>query len=240
MRLSNEYGVKSLLTDGDNVYKIRKSNEYDVGYRTAIMYLAPEKTSGIGNVCNWASPGCTGCCLFTAGRGAMNSVQQSRIRRTKFWYGDRQGFLKQLNLEIERFIKKCAKLDQIATFRLNGTSDLRIHKFLDFSQYPDCQFYDYTKDTTKMYDFMEGKLPENYHLTYSRSELNEAEALLLKRQKANVAVVFHPYIPERYKRFSTFSADAHDLRFLDPPKGIAALTAKGKAKRDTTGFTVML
>jgi hypothetical protein len=31
-------------------------------------------------------------------------------------------------------------------------------------------------------------------------------------------------------------ADEHDLRFLDPMNTIAGLKAKGRAKKDTTGF----
>ena len=230
--------VKSLLTDGNSVYKIRKSNNAELGYRTAIMYLAAEKTSGIGNVCPFASLGCKLSCLFTAGRGGMYSVQRARVNRTKFWYSDRNNFLKQLHQEIQFFIRKCNKLDQIATFRLNGTSDLRFNDYIDLSQYSECMFYDYTKDTTKMNDFMAGKLPDNYHLTFSRSEDNEKEAIAYKRDGANVAVVFKPTVPTHWKRFKTFSADTTDLRFLDPIRGIAALTAKGKAKKDTTGFVV--
>ena len=46
----------------------------------------------------------------------------------------------------------------------------------------------------------------------------------------NVAVVYDK-IPS-----GIYSADETDLRFLDPKVGIVGLKAKGRAKKDTTGF----
>ena len=229
-----------LITDGDNVYKIRKSNEAGLGYHSGIMYLAPWQTSGIGNVCPYASDGCIKSCLFTSGRGAMYSVQQARVNRTKFFYNHRDDFLQQLTNETEQFIKKCTKLNLIPSLRLNGTSDVPWHKFFDMEKYPNVQFYDYTKSPSRMLQFLNGELPNNYHLTFSRSETNEKDAIEMKRAGGNVAVVFKPTIPLKWKRFNVFSGDKHDLRFLDPKHGICGLTAKGKAKRDNTGFTVVV
>jgi hypothetical protein len=64
----------------------------------------------------------------------------------------------------------------------------------------------------------------------------------------NVAVVFGIKktlaMPELYKFRSVFNGDDSDLRFLDPKGVVVGLYAKGKAKKDTTGFvkypTVML
>jgi hypothetical protein len=50
-------------------------------------------------------------------------------------------------------------------------------------------------------------------------------------------------MPETYNGLPVFNGDESDLRFLDP-KGVVGLYAKGKAKKDTSGFvkypTVML
>jgi hypothetical protein len=51
----------------------------------------------------------------------------------------------------------------------------------------------------------------------------------------NVAVVFDK-LPETYMGRPVNDADEHDLRFLDPQGTIAGLKAKGRAKKDTTGF----
>jgi hypothetical protein len=34
------------------------------------------------------------------------------------------------------------------------------------------------------------------------------------------------------------NADEDDLRFLDPPNVVLSLTAKGRARKDTSGFVV--
>ena len=43
-------------------------------------------------------------------------------------------------------------------------------------------------------------------------------------------------MPETYLGRPVFNGDESDLRFLDPKNVIVGLYAKGKAKKDTTGF----
>ena len=62
------------------------------GYLTGILYLLPADSSGIINVCANATPGCKASCLNTAGRGAFSSVQQGRMRKTKWLVEDRSDF----------------------------------------------------------------------------------------------------------------------------------------------------
>jgi hypothetical protein len=103
------------------------------------------------------------------------------------------------------------------------------------------QFYDYTKDHGRLsFDY---PLPDNYHLTYSRSETNEAIALeILASGRANVAVVFSGELPETWNGFRVVSGVDHDLRFTDPMPScryggnVVGLIALGKAKKDTSGF----
>ncbi len=54
----------------------------------------------------------------------------------------------------------------------------------------------------------------------------------------NIAVVFRSKvnIPAMFMGLPTIDGDRDDLRFLDPNQSIVALYAKGKAKRDTSGF----
>ena len=84
---------------------------------------------------------------------------------------------------------------------------------------------------------MTERLPANYSLTFSRSETNGA-ALLRLPSTANVAVVFHKRLPDTVAGRRVINGDATDLRFLDPQGVIVGLLAKGKAKRDTSGFVV--
>jgi hypothetical protein len=59
-------------------------------------------------------------------------------------------------------------------------------------------------------------------------------------QGYNVAVVFGIKktlpMPATYNGTTVFNGDESDLRFLDPKGVVVGLYAKGKAKKDTTGF----
>jgi len=88
--------------------------------------------------------------------------------------------------------------------------------------------------------YLDGKLPKNYHLTFSRHELNEEYCKEVLKRKGNVAVVFKskPF-PAKWDKYSLISGDEHDLRFTEGNNGLViGLSAKGRAKHDTTGFVV--
>lgn len=229
-----------LLTMGHASAKIKKSDESDHGYLTAIMYLAPHTISGI-NVCLHASDGCSTGCLFSAGRGRFNNVIKARIKRTKFLFQQKQEARKQLIKEIEAFRNKCNRAGFKCAVRLNGLSDLPWENMMPelFTLFPDVMFYDYTKYVDRAISSVKGKnWPSNYHLTFSRSETNEDDCLKVLRAGGNVAVVFNSKnFPSKWKRFNVYNADKHDLRFLDN-RGVQGLVAKGKAKKDTSGFVV--
>jgi len=54
-----------------------------------------------------------------------------------------------------------------------------------------------------------------------------------------VTVVFDK-IPAEYKGREVFNADDTDLRFLDPKGVVLGLKAKGRAKKDRSGFVVFM
>jgi hypothetical protein len=103
--------------------------------------------------------------------------------------------------------------------------------------FPAVQFYDYTKSERRMFDFLLGKMPANYHMTFSRSENNEASCARVLALKGNVAAVFSK-LPKRFLGVLVVSGDDSDLRFLDPAGVVVGLTPKGKAKKSTGGFVV--
>ena len=107
-----------------------------------------------------------------------------------------------------------------------------------FDHYPDLPFVDYTKSIRRF----NRTLPANYHLTLSRSDLNETECLEALARGINVAVCFAGDKPAIWRGFDVIDGDAHDLRQLDPrgERGVVvALSPKGrKAKRDQSGFVV--
>ena len=227
-----------------------------VGYNTFILHLAPANLSGY-EVCPKRTVGCTESCLNTAGRGGMfkkgentNVIQKARIRKTKLFFEDRDAFMNQLVKDIQLGIKQSEKLGLIPVFRLNGTSDIPFEKIRVngttgttgttgtrniFATFPNVQFYDYTKILgRKVKDI------PNYHLTFSQAESNDGDVSKALADGMNVSVVFgvkktEP-LPNDYKGVPVYNGDESDLRFLDPKGCIVGLYAKGRAKKDTTGF----
>lgn len=206
------------------------------GYMTGILYLAPANLSG-RQVCPHRSKGCEIACLYSAGRGAFNNVQSARMRKTLAFFKDKEGFLNDLKNDISSLVKKATKAGMFPCVRLNGTSDLPFHSMGIMECFPDVQFYDYTPNKQRMLDYLEGKLPANYSLTFSRKEDNESACDEIIAKGGNVAAVFKD-IPKTWKGKPCYNGDESDLRFLDPKNVIVALKAKGKAKKDISGFVI--
>lgn len=53
----------------------------------------------------------------------------------------------------------------------------------------------------------------------------------------NVAMVFDK-VPKTFKGYKVIDGDESDLRFLDEKNVIVGLKAKGKGKKDTSGFVI--
>ena len=227
-----------LLGVGTNAKTVKGDGDE---YLTAILYMAPAKQVDGINVCPMAEmAGCAKACLYTAGRGRFNNVQQARMRKTMLWRDDRAEFLRLLRDDLERFERYCTKRNITPCVRLNGTSDIQWEKHGFMSDFPGVQFYDYTKIVKRAYS----DLPPNYHLTLSYSEANEeyAEevAMAVADTGRNMAVVFRnrDAIPATFRSYTVIDGDKDDLRFLDRQGCVVALYAKGAAKNDTTGFVV--
>tara|TARA_R110000764_G_scaffold231116_1_gene322629 strand:- start:106 stop:816 length:711 start_codon:yes stop_codon:yes gene_type:complete len=228
-----------LLSVGNNAKTIKGDGSE---YVTAILYLAPADNLDGVNVCSMAEiAGCKVACLYTAGRGKMNSVQAGRLRKTMLWRDDREGFLATLKQDIAKFTKYCEKRGIQPVVRLNGTSDIMWENYIDMeTEFPMVQFYDYTKIVKRAYK----ALPSNYHLTLSYSEANAdyAQSVLQAHKDTgrNVAVVFREKdsMPSSFGGSATLDGDKDDLRFLDAPHSIVALYAKGDAKKDASGFVI--
>jgi hypothetical protein len=218
------YMSKNPLLAVDTNAKTRKGQAK--GFMTGILYLAPANISG-KNLCPHASVGCKAACLFTAGRGAMSP-----------FLSDRKAFAETIKDEIAKLVKKTSKNGMTPCIRLNGTSDIPWHKVENIIQsFPNVQFYDYTPNLFRMLEFTQGKLPANYHLTFSRKEDNDQAVDSVLKAGGNVAVVFKT-IPTSWKGFPVVDGDETDLRFLDGKNVIVGLKAKGQAKKDTSGFVI--
>ena len=232
--------------------KTVKGQQY--GYMTGILYLSPFTISGV-NLCPMAKKAnCMEACLNTAGRGVMNSVQKGRLRKATLFNNDPQSFMMELVKDIRALIRKADREGFIPLVRLNGTSDIRWENisFVDiknrsygqyghkkvtiFQLFPRLQFYDYTKISNRK------NIPGNYDLTYSYSGVSGYQKYvnIAVSNHMRVAVVFRDRkkIPAVFLDMECIDGDDSDLRHLDPPSVVVALYAKGRAKKDISGFVV--
>lgn len=227
---------RNLITSGD----AKTSKGEKLGVRTGILYLAPADESKVINVCQFASPGCKATCLFTAGRGVFGSVREARVNKTLYYVQNPVLFMENLEHDVRKLVKYGKKNDIEVAVRINGTSDMPKLALPLVEKFPETQFYDYTK-LPKPWQ----RVKENYHLTFSRSELNESECRDALANGVNVAVVFSTKrgqaLPDEFWGYEVIDGDEHDLRFRDPKGVVVGLRAKGLARKDNSfGFVVQV
>ena len=226
----------SLISVGKNP-KIEKGNKKQKIYWSAIMHLHPSNTK----ICPYQDiAGCKTACLNTAGLGGVfQNIQIARQKKTDLFLNDQAEFMTRLIKDIKTFMRACDRKGKKPALRLNGTSDIQWetieiegHTNI-FEMFPGIQFYDYTKIPTRKVEHI-----PNYHLTWSYSEANDKYATLFDKVSNNIAVVFRDVLPKVFKGFKVIDGDTHDMRFLDEPNVVVGLKAKGKAKKDYSGFVI--
>jgi len=243
-------------------------------YVSAGLALAPWGTSGIANICPYASKGCAAGCLNISGlaevgtRTKFATEIEARKRRTVLLFNNRSLFTHLLPLAVAKW-ERVANMDSqdwgtglitaLGTpspecpthklaIRMNVLSDLPWEQIKlgfpeglmnVFERFPNYQFYDYTKDPTRMMNFVHSMYgyhadwPSNYYLTFSWSEINARLAFSVLDAGGNVAMPFdlnpkfkpHPEMPTEWCGYPVIDADVHDLRFLDM-QDFAALRAQ--------------
>jgi hypothetical protein len=171
--------------------------------------------------------------MFKRGENT-NMIQKARIRKTKYFFEDRDAFMMDLAQDIEKAIRFAARKGLTPVFRLNGTSDLSWEKYTVpstgqniFEYFSFVQFYDYTKVLGRKVKHL-----TNYHLTFSKADGNDSDVAEALFQGMSVVAVYDK-IPAGVP-----SADETDLRFLDPKGVMLGLKAKGRAKKDYSGFVI--
>ena len=222
--------------------KTLKGEDVNDKYITAIMHMSPINT----RICPYQDiAGCKVACLNTAGRGGIykkgettNVIQEARKRKTSMYLEARNFFMRDLITDIGKFVRYCENKAKLPAVRLNGTSDIQwetinIDNKNIFEHFPSVQFYDYTKIPTRKIAGI-----DNYHLTWSYSEANKKYAEYFNTINYNIAVVFNGEFPIYYKGREVVDGDESDLRFLDKPNVVVGLKAKGKAKKDKSGFVI--
>ena len=240
LRIKFPASVK-LLGSSIKVEKSKKKNAL-----TSIIYLAPQKESvryGGSNICLFASIGCTAACLGRwSGRLRMRNSYNSKAWKTLTWLYAPKVYKELLLIETEAHIKRAIKKYMEPSVRLNGTSDIPWESVFSelFTKRSNMTFYDYTKVPVRYNRFITGKLPTNYHLTFSRSESNHDDCVKLMRSGGNVAAVFQNLekaLEEGYEGFPVYNGDLTDYRPADPENHWIGLSVKGEVK-DKSGFVI--
>ena len=233
------YSKPLLSSNNAKTVKGEKKN-----FKTFILYMSPftQNSKGV-NLCPMASNGCASACLFESGFGGIyTNVKQGRIEKTEFYLSNRIAFLDKLVVEISKLEKKFKGSEFTLAIRLNGTTDISYEKQITsngktiFDTFPSIQFYDYTKNYTRF----KKVLPSNYHLTFSRSEINQEIAMDLLSKGNNVAMVFDK-LPETYLGYKVVNGDEDDLTYLQPKGVIIGLkykknTSKGSKEKNIEAF----
>ncbi len=238
------------------------------GWRTEGVVLAPNVVAGLGDVCPFRSPLCTVNCLNLSGHaeiagGVASDIVDCRRRRTLMFMHVRDAFMARVAGLID---KRSSENPGRYAVRLNVMSDLEWEKieFYDpwsgrfttlVELFENVVFYDYTKNCQRYQDWLTGKLPRNYYLTFSMSEINALYALYALVQGGAVTVIFDAMpehiggdkhvrypadpLPKSFCGFPVIDGDQTDLRFEDRarfgiPDGhgfVVGLRLKGKAHR---------
>jgi len=241
--------TKLMFTEGNPKIDKNKHIEGLEDFRIKRLNLAPANISGF-NTCASKSIGCENACLHEAGNPVfMPQKTLGRVNRTHLLFKEEAKFISMITREIRNHEIYCKKNNFKPVIRLNTTSDVLFErkKFSFMQNFPNVQFYDYTKHFNRMIKYLKGELPSNYHLTFSRNEKNDFQATQVLKAGGNVAVVFRKELPKTYKGFKVVSGDDHDLRFLDKTNVVVGLKEKlslnkatGKLDRDKSGFVVDL
>lgn len=255
--------------------------------------IAPEQLETMGNMCPSATKGCMAVCLATAGQMGLPSPVGAQVKRQIVFKQNRPAFMAILVAGIARLYGQARKRRARLGIRLNVTSDLAwetfpvtidpwMSRFLakygikaKAGNYPNImrvfknvQFHDYTKVFGRMAAFIEGRMPRNYHLTWSLAETAANREMALAVLLSKTSTVSVPFdivagkmkpgetIEKKFKRFPlpktltfiaadgagyTFpvtDADKHDMRPKDPKGTISGLRFKVPKPRGRKGLTV--
>ena len=194
--------------------------------------------------------------------GESNPVLDSRKRKAQYFMRNRTLYMCEMLLHSARLIARARKLELKLVLRPNGSTDIAYESIRVFvtpefalelskisgvtvssglhslmTAFPTVQIVDYTKNPIRMKRMRASTWPANYHLTFSRSEVNDAECLEVLASGQNVAVVFKHGLPRTWHGYRVIDGDKHDLRQLDPKGVVVGLSPKGnKLKKSNSPF----
>lgn len=209
-----------------------------LGYLSEGIQLKPSEV-----ICQWHDT-CIHHCLYKAGNGEIPKVQRAREERTDFFLKYPDAFIYLLvNRDFPAGKKVAEKSGLKYAVRLATINDWPWYQMPEvinlMNDNPDTQFYDYTANPNLAKDYLAGKLPPNYHITFSRKATNEKMARAFLKKGMSIAVVFrNKHLPKTFWGAPVVNGDEHDLTFLHPAGSVIGLKAKHTARSDKSGFVV--
>jgi len=218
---------KTMKLFGTN-FKTMKSDKAFLGYLTIELSLAPADVSGY-QMCSRAKiAGCDQHCIgLFSGMNVVPRNMLSKVIKTIVLNEYPEIFHAKKDKELKLFVAKCEREKLKPVVRMNCYSD--ISWIATIRQYPQIQFYDYTKVNGRL---KFNNLP-NYDLTLSyyhnpkTGKNNLKQCLDYLRKGGNIAFIYGQDMPKTWNGFDVIDGDSTDLRFLDK-KGLAvALYVKG-------------
>jgi len=235
---------KPILSKPDSNTKLAKRTDRTAGYELYSLFLAPAGSSGY-NTCPWASDECVKLCLNSAGRGAMESVQQARISKTKFLAESPRLFMLNMISELISAMRSATANGNKLALRINGTSDIPWESVAPFIEVfcvngnyehgvkaienlTKFNLYDYTKSFARI-----NRSPVWYDMTLSYSGQNWQDCKsVLDNKIGRVAMVFDGEPPSEYKGYTVVRGDDDDYRFMDLKGVIVGLSYKSTGKKN--------
>ena len=222
--------MKLLSTSASNTKIAKTQKKEKVQTRVASLSLYPDHIICAGS----KAAKCMDACLKSAGMGVFSNVKAGRKAKTEWFHADQAGFLDQLRKELGNFDTLCKRKGFVGQVRLNTISDIAWESLGIPQLFPDLSFYDYTKRVQRI-----GKTPANYKLMFSYSGARTYQKQVAQLPDGYpMAVVFRHSLPTHFMGRVVIDGDKSDLDNLRGGHVVVGLLAKGKAKKDTSGFVV--
>lgn len=244
-------GGHRLLADGASSAKLRKSRyiiaaTYGLAMPPSRVWIDPDTVGAashtprqgwqyIGNVCSWAD-GCEETCISSTGHYGMGQ-SAARTWARVLWSRNRSLFLELLHAELaavnDKARRKARQSRRAVRFavRLNVTSDVPWHRYVDFAAYRSLVFYDYSKDPRRA-EQSPADITASVTRGWSVDDIRDRVA-----RGVRVAVVVPTAEDATATTFAGLPAvngDDSDARFADPA-GVVVLL---RVKRPTNGTDV--
>lgn len=231
--------------------KTKKSEAFGVENR--IVYLSPAWEAGFV-MCPYHGICGRYCVGHSSGRQGGRVQRRNRLVKTVLWHLFPDFFLQKVQAEAWNLMVEATGKGRIPAIRMNGSSDVRWEQYGLFQSVPSVSWYDYTKiPLDKRGD--RGRLPPNYHLTFSLDETQASWRCATKYLDAghNVAIVVRADWHTSDKaskeakeailnrgfigKYPVTDGDEHDARFKDVNGHWVVLYAKSLAAGDSEGFS---